>query len=195
MREALRELIQPHMAEIQRETGIDWNEKLDDFQPLPYWKSSHIQESTPPYDLTVISYLSSMHTFCTTNALPWIAETALQHDPFMNYIMMNEDTAKAKGIADGDLIWVEAETTGLPAGGERKIKAYARLSQGIHPQVIAISRNMGGWGRNSIVRKMWEKNLAPTLQILRPNLIEYVDGVTDALENCIKVKVSKAEVL
>jgi anaerobic selenocysteine-containing dehydrogenase len=194
MREALRELIKSHMAEIQRETGEDWNEKLDDFQPLPYWKSSYLHESTPPYDLTVLAYLSSMHTFCTTNVLPWISETAIQHDPYMNYIWMNEDTAKAKGIAHGDLIWLEAEDTGLPAGIERKLKAYASLSQGIHPNVIAISRNMGGWGRNSIVRKMFEKNLAPTLMVVRPNLIQYIDGVTDALENCSKVRVYKAEV-
>jgi anaerobic selenocysteine-containing dehydrogenase len=109
----------------------------------------------------------------------------------MNYIWINEETAKQKGISDGVLVQVEAESTGLSEGIERKIKAKARLSQGVHPQVIGICRSMGGWGRNSVQEGMWTENLAPTYMLLRPNLTQYLDGVTDALENCVKVKVTK----
>ena len=190
-REALRAKMQGHFDEILTETGVDWNQKLNDYQPLPTWTPSHLDQSTPPYDLIAVAWLSNMHTYTWTGMNPWIAETVVNQDPYQDYIWMNADTAKSKGLNDGDLVTVEADGTGALPGVTRKLNAKVKVSQGIHPQVIGISRSMGGWGRNSVTKNLYKENLAPAYQLLRPDTLQYIDGVTDALENCIKLRVYK----
>jgi anaerobic selenocysteine-containing dehydrogenase len=50
---------------------------------------------------------------------------------------MNDKAAKAKGIKDGDEIWIES-TTG-------KIKQKVKLCQGIRPDCLLISGQFGQW--------------------------------------------------
>ena len=191
-REALRTGLAPHMAEVQAQTGVDWNTKLNDIQPVPVWIPSHIQQDTPPYDLIAAAWMSNMNTWTMTNTLPWLSEIAVNEDPYANYVWLNTKTAAARGIADGDLVWVEAETTQSAIGTmAHKIEARARVSEGIHPQVVGFNRSQGGWGRNEIVKKLWANHLNPTYQLLRPDKIDYIDGCTDALENLVKVRVYK----
>jgi molybdopterin-containing oxidoreductase family iron-sulfur binding subunit len=57
---------------------------------------------------------------------------------------MNSRTAQALGLKDGDMVWVESPFS--------KIKARARVFEGIHPQVVSIASGQGhyaygGWAK------------------------------------------------
>jgi anaerobic selenocysteine-containing dehydrogenase len=162
--------------------GVQWD--YEDYFVLPMWIPSHIHQSTPPYDLIAMSYLQPMYSYTWNGRIPVIAEAAENFDPYALYVWMNADTASARGISDGDWVWVESEIG--------KAKAKAKLSQAIHPQVIGINRSLAGWVGNSVVTTT-NKNYSPiAYETLRPNTIEYTDKLTGALENLYKVRVYKA---
>ena len=52
------------------------------------------------------------------------------------------DTAKKKGLKDGDLICLES-----PYG--RKTTGYLKTMQGMHPKCIAIAACSGGWAKGA----------------------------------------------
>ena len=84
--------------------NVQWD--YSDYSPVPTWIPSHLHKDTPPYDLIAMPYLTSYHTYTWTNQVPTLAEISLK-DPYAQYIQMNPTTAKAKGIKDGDLVYVE----------------------------------------------------------------------------------------
>ena len=161
---------------------VKWS--YDDYATLPKWIPSHINTDTPPYDLIEIAYLQNTGGFLSTPVNPWLAEINEKLDPYGLYVMINAKTAEAKGIADGDLIWVESELD--------KAQAYAKLSQVIHPKVIAVSRHFGRYAGNSIVKDLDNRHLGLPHQALRPDKLEYIDTLNVTLEDSVKVKVYKA---
>ena len=52
-----------------------------------------------------------------------------------NFVEVNSRTAQTLGINDGDTVWVESPFN--------KIKARARVFEGIHPQVVSIASGQG----------------------------------------------------
>ena len=144
---------------------------------------SHIYQDTPPYDLTLITYLNNSQTYTFTNQSPIVTEIELA-DPHAPYVVMHPDSAAARGISEGDHIWVESEIG--------KLEGVAHLSQTVHPKAIAVNRTMGGWARNSIVKDLYKSNLGLAFQTIRPAKMDYIDHMTAALENLIKVRVYKA---
>jgi anaerobic selenocysteine-containing dehydrogenase len=161
--------------------SVQWDYR--DYATLPTWIPSHIHQDTPPYDLIEVAYLQNTGGFLSTNLNPWLNEINAKLDPYSLYVWMNSDTAKAKGISEGDLIWVESEFA--------KRQAYAKLSQAIHPQVVAVSRHFGRYAGNSEVKDLNNKHLGLPHQSLRPVKLDYIDKLNVTLENCVKVKVYK----
>jgi anaerobic selenocysteine-containing dehydrogenase len=178
----LHKVVADQLKANMEKNGVSWN--YEDFNTLPTWIPSHINTDTPPYDLIEVAYLQNTGGFMSTNANPWIAEIAEKLDPFALYVWINEETAKAKGIASGDLIWVESEYD--------KRQGYAKLSQTIHPNVIAVSRHFGKWAGNSVTKSLNEQHLGLPHQALRPDKLEYIDRLNATLENDVKVRVYKA---
>ena len=68
---------------------------------------------------------------------PWAQEIFMVMHGYgwTNFVEINSKTAACLGIKDGDLVWVESPF--------QKIKARARVFQGIHPQVVAIAHGQG----------------------------------------------------
>ena len=58
--------------------------------------------------------------------IPWLREMA--PDPV---IEIHKDTAYDLGIKDGDWVWIKT-----PRGNGKRIKQKARLTLGLHPQVV-----------------------------------------------------------
>jgi molybdopterin-containing oxidoreductase family molybdopterin binding subunit len=109
------------------------------FLPLPDWRPCQALRPRPGYDLQAIYYRVPWHTFSQTYANPWLDEVS-RVEPYSYFICVNAETARARGIADDDPIWVEA------VDGAR-VRGRARLTQGIHPEVVAIANNGGHWAR------------------------------------------------
>ncbi len=178
----LHKRIADQLRQNNEKNGVTW--KYDDYFTLPKWIPSHINTDTPPYDLVEVAYLQNTGGFMSTEANPWIGDISEKLDPYGLYVWINEDTAKARGIANGDLIWVESENS--------KNQARAKVSQTIHPRVIAVSRHFGKWAANSVTKSLSDRHLGLAHQALRPDKLEYIDTLNATLENCVKVKVYKA---
>jgi len=166
------------IAEEQDLKDID----TSDFQPLPDWKPcSALEYQGNEYDLQAIYYRVPWHTFSMTYENPWLDEIS-DNEPYSYFISINTDTAKKKGIKDGDLIWVES----LDAG---KTKGRARLVEGIHPEVIGVANNGGHWSPNMPVAK--DKGVF--FEALLPLSLDKTDLVTITMDCDARVKIYKVE--
>ena len=115
------------------------------FRPLPDWRPCQALRPQPGFDLQAIYYRVPWHTSSQTYQNPWLDEVS-QSEPHSYFICLNPSTAAAKGIADGDPIWVES------AAG-RRVRGRACLSQGVHLEVVAIANNGGHWARGMPVAR------------------------------------------
>jgi len=84
------------------------------------------------YPLYLINWKEASHTHSRTQNNPYLLE--LQG---WNRLAINAATAARLGISDGDEIWVES-----PYG---KARAIARVTQGIHPEVVGWQHGFGHW--------------------------------------------------
>jgi molybdopterin-containing oxidoreductase family molybdopterin binding subunit len=156
---------------------IDWSR----YTALPDWYpcQSHLEKS-PEFDLYAIYYRHVLHTNSWTNQNTWLDE--LSHfDPYVYNIQINRDTAKKKGINDGDMIYVE-NVKG------HKIKGRAKLVEGIHPEHIAIGGCGGHWTKGQPIALGKGVFFNELLEIGK----EYMDPISFNQDICVKVKVYKA---
>jgi molybdopterin-containing oxidoreductase family molybdopterin binding subunit len=101
---------------------IDWSrfKALADWYPCP----SHCG-TNPDYDMYAFYWRAVMHSNSMTQQNPYLDECS-QEDPYVYAIQIHKDTAGEKGIADGDLVWLEN-----PEG--HRVKGWVALTDGIEP--------------------------------------------------------------
>ena len=88
-------------------------------------------------------------------------------------VLLNPRTAAALGLVDGDPIEV------VSAFG--RVDGNAALSEGVHPDVVAVSNASGGRGRKGT-----------HFNTLLPAELEYTDNFSGALESVARVRVEKS---
>jgi molybdopterin-containing oxidoreductase family molybdopterin binding subunit len=158
--------------------GHDWD--TSDYQPVPDWKPCPAYEDGKGfYDLYVVNFKIPFHSLSITTQNPWLNDLA-EHNPYAYKILINADTAKGKGINDGEEIWVESE-----AG---KVKGEAKLTECIHPQVVGIAGVFGSWATGKPVAK----GKGVHFNSLLPLSLDRIDPVSTGVDSCIRVKVSRA---
>jgi len=116
------------------------------FNPLPVYKRLPSRDKKPD-ELVLSTYKVNVHTQSRTAGTKYLAE--LYHK---NPAWINPATAKSRSIADGDLIRVTSKVG--------HIVTRAHLTEGIHPDVIAISTACGhpAYGR---LAQLKHKETAP----------------------------------
>lgn len=154
-----------------------------DFQPLPDWKpcAAH-EEKRPEFDLIGIYYRNPVQTFSSTYENPLLDEVS-QMDPYIYNVAINTETARKKGIKNGDWVIVESAGTG------HKVDARAVLTDGLHPEVLAYASGGGHWAKHLPVASQKGKGIAPAWLI--PLTWDYIDGVSLNQDLCVAVKVTK----
>lgn len=163
------------VAKETEKLGLDWD--VSGYQPLPDWHACLGDEKKDSgFDLYVVNYKLPFHSFSFTVQNPWLDELSQRH-PWAYHILVNEGTARAKGIGDGDLICLESS-----AG---KVKGQARITQCVHPEVVAVAGTFGHWAEGMPVAK----GKGVHFNSLVPNQLERIDPVSAALDCCIKVKI------
>ena len=93
------------VKEIAESLGIhmDWEQ----YTPLiSYFPAVIYGEGGPEHDLIAFSYRDVLHTGSMTAEIPWIDELS-ETNPYTYNIAMNVETARKKGLHEGDIIWVE----------------------------------------------------------------------------------------
>jgi anaerobic selenocysteine-containing dehydrogenase len=166
-----------------RRIGIDLDTSA--FQPLPEWRPCRAhKEHASGDDLYAIYYKLPMQTFSGTYDNPWLAEIC-QTNPFAYGVAINASTARRKGIEDGD--WIEIAS---PATGHT-IRGRAALTEGIHPEVIAIAGCGGHWSKYLPIASQEGKGLC--FEWLMPVGLDNIDIPSLTQDSCVQVKVAKAD--
>jgi len=94
-------------------------------------------------------------------------------------VHLNEDVAKAKGIGDGDEVWLESPV--------HKVRAKAKLTQRIHPQVVGIAGHFGHRAPGMPIAQGKGVNFNSLL----PNDLDHIDKISTALDHCVQVRLYK----
>jgi anaerobic selenocysteine-containing dehydrogenase len=119
-------------------------------------------------------------TFSHSAENPLLMDLAKRNTNVFN-VGINAATAERKGISNGDRIVLEAP-------GGKRAEGIARLTQGIHPECLAVPGVLG-------------RTVAGNADALGPGIhfnslltynLDHMDTVTAALDACIKVRVSRA---
>jgi anaerobic selenocysteine-containing dehydrogenase len=114
----------------------------EQFTPLiSYFVPQVAKEASDEFDLYSFSYRDILHNGTYTMEMPWLDEVS-RLNPYTYNITMNADTAKKKGLKDGDLICLES-----PYG--RKTTGTLKTMQGQHPRTISISACSGAWAKGA----------------------------------------------
>jgi len=144
-----------------------------DYTPLPTWRSLTMDGSPPQYDLYLISSKKIEFKQSRASFIPLLAELAPQQG-----LEINPQTARAKGIEDGDEVWVESQNA--LTGERRKLKVKARYLEGVRPDTVNMRHHYGLWVHP------WAKGQGPT-----PNSLFFTgEGyVTNTQDQSFQVKV------
>jgi anaerobic selenocysteine-containing dehydrogenase len=172
MGEKVKEIAEPRGIHMQ------WEQ----FTALPTFFATKAHEVTDPqYDLYTLIYRDTLHTGSATQMHPEL-DVLSQVNPYSNYININEDTGKKKGLKNGQLIWVESDTG-------RKIKGRVSLIKGIHPAMLAVAGIGGHWSKNLPIARGKGVAFNNLLEIDK----DHVDPVSLSADSCLKVKIYPAK--
>jgi len=152
---------------------------LDQYKGIPYWDSSPIHDDDPEFDLCLIAYKSYLTTYADMATNPIIMDV-VEHDPYHLHIMMNRKTAEVKGLKDEDPVWLESRLA--------KVEARIRLTEGIHPNTVAISQGFGRMTRHPVAAKQGIK-YNPHL----PIELSYSGMLGGSMETAARVRIYKRE--
>jgi anaerobic selenocysteine-containing dehydrogenase len=180
------ELRIPFYFEHIKKTGADLKQNMDaagmsdwplnDYQPLPYWKTSQVfEDSKQGYDFYSITFKEALHTFADTVAMPWLSEVS-EKDAVHGGILINRQTAESLGIASGRRVRLVS-----PAGS---IEGDAQVVEGIHPQVLGVSNAI----TRGFVNHAGKKVRGAHFNRLLSGSMKYTDSVTGGLESTARVR-------
>jgi anaerobic selenocysteine-containing dehydrogenase len=109
-----------------------------DYTPLPTWRAPTMDSSPPAYDLYLISHKLVEHKQSRTSFIPLLKELTGGQQ-----VDINTQTAEAKGIAEGDAVWVESHNA--VTGETRRVRTIARLTGTIRPDTVSMRHGYGLW--------------------------------------------------
>ena len=150
------------------------------YAPLPDWLPcrSH-QCKHEGFDFYGFYYRDVVHTNSLTMQNPWLDEAA-RLDPFSYTITLNEDVGRARGLANGDEVWLQNE-------GGRRVKGRVHLSQAIHPEGIGIGACAGHWSDSLPVAKGKGVFFNDLLEVD----FDHASPANLNLDLCVKLKLTK----
>jgi len=110
------------------EEGLDY---------LPHYKEAKFLGGKDKYPLVLLPYQPLMVVENGSQNYPWAQEIFLPMDGvgWETLVEINSETATSLKLRDGQIVWVESPF--------QKIKAKLKLSEGVHPDVVAIPSGQG----------------------------------------------------
>ncbi|MBM2832015.1 MAG: molybdopterin oxidoreductase, partial [Dehalococcoidia bacterium] len=147
---------------------------------VPHYEEPTFIGDPATFPLSLISYKNQLNQEGRSANTPWAQEmylNPLYGMGWTNLAEINPATAKQYGIADGDAVYVES-TAG-------RIKATAKLSEGIHPQVVAMCYGQGHWSYGR-----WAKGIGANPNEITGVMFEHITGMAAYFNT--RVKISRA---
>ncbi|MGD0023078.1 MAG: molybdopterin-dependent oxidoreductase [Xanthobacteraceae bacterium] len=157
--------------------GIEWN--FADYQPISDWWPCPSYEAVEKgeYDLIAVHFKFPFTYGNYGNENPWLDELCERTNAYN--ILLNEAVGKAKGIRDGDTVWLESPV--------RKVQATVKLTQCIHPQAVGVGGHFGHSSPGMPVARGKGINF----NALLPTDLEHIDKISTALDHCVQVRIYK----
>jgi anaerobic selenocysteine-containing dehydrogenase len=171
--------VRPKVEALLKEAGLDWD--LSGYQAMPFWKPCPATaQKERGYDLTAVNFKFGFHSFSTSQGNPWLEELTARH-PWGYNLIMNAESGRQRGIADGDKIIVES------CEGET-FEGRVKLTQGIHPEVLGIGACFGRWSRGEPL----SRGKGVHYNALLPHKMGWIDAMSGHIDACAPVRVKKA---
>lgn len=168
------------VRKVTQEMGLNWWD-VSDYQVLPDWKPCPSYElKDRNFDLFVVNYKVPMHTHSYTFYNPWLAELTERY-PDQRSALINTETARRKGLRDGDTVWMVGQANG------NRIRVVLNVTDCVHPEVMALASTQGHWGKGTPLAK----GKGPHWNTLVPYDFKYIDFTSVALDSCHRVKLEK----
>ncbi len=148
-----------------------------DYTPLPTWRPLTLEGSPPDYDLYLISYklIEFKQSRATSNPL------LVEQQPEQR-LEIHPATAAARGIQDGDEVWVESHHA--LTGETRRVRVKASYRESIRPDTVGMPHHYGLWTHP------WAQGRGPTPNALFFTGEGYVANTADQ-SFLVKVRVYK----
>ncbi|MBI4879723.1 MAG: hypothetical protein HY812_08710 [Planctomycetes bacterium] len=157
---------------------LDWSR----FKALPDWYPCPTHtEDNPEYDMYTFYWRAILHCNSLTQQNPWLDELSAE-DPYVYGLQMHRDTAREKGIAEGDKVWLEN-----PEGN--KVRGWVTLTDGIEPHHIAVAAVAGHWTDYQPIAK--DKGTFFNDLVVMDKA--HTDPLTLNQDICCRVKIYKAD--
>ncbi|MBI2851112.1 MAG: molybdopterin-dependent oxidoreductase [Chloroflexi bacterium] len=148
-----------------------------DYTALPMWREPTMDKSPSQYDLYLISGKKIEFKQSRASFIPLLKELAPQQR-----LQVNPGTAQAKGINDGDEVWMESQNA--ITGETRKLKVTVSYVEGLRPDTVFMPHHYGKWVHPEA------KGQGPTPNSLYFGSEGYVGATQDASFQ-VKVRVYK----
>lgn len=159
--------------------GIDWWPTFE-YVALPIYVPPILEDVPSEYDFYVTVARIPQFAYGSSVTIPWMLELA-DHLRRHQCILMNAESAKVRGIKDGDEVWVESQVG--------KVKRNVKLCEGIRPDTLVIAGQFGQWTTPVARDTGWVSEV-----ILTPIKHSWTDPVVGCMQgNLIKAKVYKAQ--
>jgi anaerobic selenocysteine-containing dehydrogenase len=171
----------PEVVKRAESIGIhmDWDQYTS---LLSYFPSVFYTDAgkNSEFDLVAVSPHDSLHLNRFTAENPWLDEVS-KDNPYVYNIVMNSDTAREKGIKEGEFISLE-NFQGA------SVKGKVKLSQLIHRKSVAML-GLGSWAKGRPIAQ----GIGVNFNDLLPADQKHHDPICGAFEICVMVKVNKVE--
>jgi len=157
--------------------GLHWD--MSDYQPIPDYLPcpSYNAIQKGDYDLIAVHFKLPYIYGAYGNENPWLDELCERTDAYS--ILVNEAVGKAKGIANGEIVWL--------ASPVHKVKAKVKLTQCIHPEVVGVAGHFGHFSPGMPIARGKGINFNSLL----PTDLDHIDMISTALDHCVEVKLYK----
>jgi anaerobic selenocysteine-containing dehydrogenase len=165
------------LKSVLAELGLEWDlcdyQPISDWWPCPSYHALHKGE----YDLIAVHFKFPFTYGSFGNENPWLDEICERTNAYS--ILLNAAVGQAKGIRDGDEVWLESPV--------RKMRATVKLTQCIHPEAVGIG---GHYGHSSPGMPI-ARGKGVNFNALLPTDLDRIDMISTALDHCVEVKVYK----
>jgi anaerobic selenocysteine-containing dehydrogenase len=164
------------VEKVARENGLDfWD--VSHYNPMPEWRPCPaFEEDGREFDLFMSSSKVPLHYHTVSADNPWINDIST-HNRLDYNVLLNTETAKKKGIKNGDIVCIESRVG--------KITGKVKVTEGVHPQVVGMLAMGGHWSRGLPIAKGKGTN-ANSLIAFDINNMETLSG---QLDTCARVKI------
>lgn len=144
---------------------------------VPHYEDPIFLGDASRYPLSLVTYKNQLNQEGRSANTPWAQEmylNPLYGTGWTNLAEINPQTAGKYGIAEGDPIIIESEVG--------RIRATAKLFEGIHPAIVAICYGQGHWAYGR-----WAKNIGANPNEITGVMYEHITGMAAYFNTRVRI--------